>query len=785
MASADTGHPPAAPMNEPLRGFILTPTYRIARGRPEVHLYGRLENGDPTLVIDDRYRPSFYVPASRANEIAPMAPGASVRETRLRTAAGTAVAEVTVGVPAEVPPLRHRLEAAAIPCFEADIPFASRYLFERGLRGAFAVRGAWTHDAGLGRVYRNPEIEPAHWTPALRVLSIDLETSPRAERIYSIACHGPGVATVLMVTEHAVTGVETVPTERALLERFLGLLREWDPDVLTGWNVVDFDLAVLERQCRRHGICCALGRTDEELEIRKDASFTRESRAIVCGRVVLDGLSAMRGAFIKLDDYRLETAAQAFLGKGKLFTGDRRWEEVEAAYRDAPHLLAEYNLNDARLVSELLAHTQLIELAINRSLLTGMPLDRVSAAIASVDSLYVPEMHRRGVVAPSVRKDVAAARVTGGYVMESRPGLYRNILVFDFKSLYPSIIRTFNLDPLTHAQTPPPGTADVVRAPNGACFRKQPRGILPELVARLAAEREGAKRAGNAVASHAIKILMNSLYGVLGSGASRLFSPDVANAITHFGQDLIQRAADLARNRGHAVIYGDTDSLFVDPGEPDPELARQIGERLCRAITAELAAQIQREFGCESHLELQFETLYRRFFLPEVRGGSVGSKKRYAGLVADGGREHIEFVGLESVRRDWTEASKRFQHDLLDRVFHDQPIDEFVRDFVRGLRDGACDALLTYRKAIRKPLDAYTKTTPPHVRAARRSGRVGRLVEYVMTTAGPHAVGDVSAPIDHEHYVEHQIKPVADAILRFLGRDFDEITGARRQLNLF
>jgi DNA polymerase II len=198
-----------------------------------------------------------------------------------------------------------------------------------------------------------------------------------------------------------------------------------------------------------------------------------------------------------------------------------------------------------------------------------------------------------------------------------------------------------------------------------------------------------------------------------------------------------------------------------------------------------MAKHIRDQLACESHLELQFETLYRRFFLPEVRGGTIGSKKRYAGLIQEKGAEEIEFVGLESVRRDWTEASKRFQHELLDRVFHDRPVDDFIRDFVRDLRSGRFDARLTYKKAMRKQLDAYTKTTPPHVRAARESGQTGRMIEYVMTSAGPQALGNVSAGLDYDHYVEHQIKPVAQAVLRFLGGDFDDITGARRQLALF
>src|SRR5207247_6617521 len=88
---------------------------------------------------------------------------------------------------------------------------------------------------------------------------------------------------------------------------------------------------------------------------------------------------------------------------------------------------------------------------------------------------------------------------------------------------------------------------------------------------------------------------------------------------------------------------------------------------------------------------------------------------------------------------------------------------------------------LAYRKAIRKPLAEYTKTTPPHVKAARKqAGATGRIVTYVVTRSGPEAVGETTAPPDYDHYVTQQLRPVADAVLRFLGGpDLGGITGGR------
>jgi DNA polymerase-2 len=777
------------------QGFVLTPTYRVADGRPEVHLYAVLETGEPALVVDDRFVPYFFVRAADAERTRDFAPGARIVPVELTTFAGEPVARLEVRLPGEVPPLRARLLEAGVECFEADVRFAYRYLIDHGIRGGFAVDGPSEHRAGVGRVYRNPALAPAAVTPGLRVLSLDVETSPDARQLYSIAVAGAGGDRVFLVGRRPVTapGVEVAPDERRCLARFLGHLRAADPDVLTGWNVCEFDVGVLLQCARRTGLRLALGRTDEEAEVRRDQSFTREPRVILAGRQVLDGLALLRSAYVRLDDYRLETAARAILGVGKLFGPEHRGHEIERAYREDPATLAAYNLHDARLVLDILERTGLVELTVRRSLLTGMQLDRVGAQIAAVDSLYLGALRARGRVAPSVGAvaPAEAAGIQGGLVLDSVPGLYRNILVFDFKSLYPSLIRTFNIDPLTYL--PPARAAGVpagarIGTPGGAEFRRDEPGILPELVARLAGERARARRAGDAVGAQATKILMNSLFGVLGAAASRLFSPAAANAITTAGQHVIRLAAAAVERRGHRVIYGDTDSLFVDVGEPDSGRAAGRAEALREAIGQDVARALTEEFAVTSHLELQFAKVYTRFFMPELRGSETGSKKRYAGLVGAGaGAGELELVGLEAVRRDWSGVARRFQKELLGLAFHDRPVDDFIRTFVADLRAGRYDDELAYRKAIRKPLAAYTKTTPPHVKAARRQREAaGRIIAYVVTRAGPEAVGEASAPPDYDHYVTQQLRPIADAVLRVLGGPaFDAIVGTERQLSLF
>jgi DNA polymerase-2 len=472
------------------------------------------------------------------------------------------------------------------------------------------------------------------------------------------------------------------------------------------------------------------------------------------------------------------------LGEGKALKGDARGRhhEIMHNYEHDLDAFARYARTDARLALEIVEKLDLVKLAFERSRLTGMTPDRVAASIASFDFLYLTELERRRIVAPTVRSDDSRVHAAqqGGHVLEPVTGLHRNVWVFDFKSLYPSIIRSFNIDPLTYVDAPAPD-ADLIRT-EAAAFRREP-GILPRLLDELFPRREAAKKKGDAVAAHAIKILMNSFYGVLGTPACRFSNPALANAITGMGRELLLWSKQWFEAAGFTVLYGDTDSLFVASGigsHPDADDACR-GHELAAALNADLARHIEARWRVESRLEIELEKLYLELFLPHARNSTRGASKRYAGLVQGGG---VEFVGMEVVRRDWTDLAKQVQRELYERLFAGEPVEEYLASVVKRVRSGELDDSLVYRKQLRKRADAYTASTPPHVAAARKSAQGGRLVAYVMTTAGAEPLDNVTHPIDREHYVSKQVKPVAEPVLETLGLKFERVIGDERQLDL-
>jgi DNA polymerase II len=777
-----------------VRGFILQASYRVvphAGGRriPVVHLYGRLETGDTFLVRDDRQRPHFFIPAAAAERVAGLQ-GPEPRRSNKRSFGGSRVSMIEVDTPPEVPDIRDRLHAAGIETFEADVRFAMRYLIERGIKGGCEIEGDASAGAGVAWEFDNPSLRPADVKVEPRVLSFDIETNPRNERLLAISMYAPGIDEVLIVDgsdrampQHA----RRCADEFSALDAFCKRLLHFDPDVLTGWNIVDFDLSVLQRIAARVGHPFLLGRDPGATRIRKAQGYFGSGQASIPGRVVLDGIDLLRGAFIRMDDYSLDAVAREVLGEGKAISGDvqDRVAEITHNYRHDLAAFALYARTDARLAYEILARLDVVHLAFARSQLTGMTPDRVAASIASFDFLYLSELWKLGIVAPTVGTGDAPSGVAqqGGHVLEPVTGLHQNVWVFDFKSLYPSLIRTFNIDPLSYVAEPAPD-ADLIRTPVGA-FAREP-AILPGMLDDLFPRREAAKQNGDAVASHAIKILMNSFYGVLGTSACRFYNPALANSITGTGKEILLWSKRWFEAQGFTVLYGDTDSLFVKSPEGDPAQMLERGGGLASALNTDLDAHVREQWRVQSRLELRCEKLYLKLFLPHSRNSTRGASKRYAGLRHGGGLDDVEFVGMEVVRRDWTALARQVQRELYQRLFTGQPVDAYLAEIVQRVRAGLLDEALVYRKNLRKHADDYTATTPPHVVAARKSALPeGRLISYVMTSAGPEPLDNIRHPLDREHYVLKQVKPVAEPVLETLGLDFERVIGDSRQIDLY
>lgn len=695
--------------------------------------------------------------------------------------------------------LEKSLREAQIPVYEADIRPHERYLMERFITAPVWVEGQQQSDGSLSDARLKAQTD---YRPALKLVSLDIETN-RFGELYCIGLQGCGQHQVYMLGEpdDAPTGREDLqlsylPTRQALIGALNAWFVRYDPDAIIGWNLVQFDLRILQKHADRYHLPLALGRGPSPLEWREHGFKQGHFYASAPGRLIIDGIEALKSAFWHFSSYSLENVARTLLGEGKdIATPYQRMDEIDRLFAQDRPALARYNLKDCELVTRIFDHTRLLAFLLERATVTGLSADRSGGSVAAFSWLYLPRMHRAGYVAPNLG-DVAPQASPGGYVMDSQPGLYDSVLVLDYKSLYPSIIRTFLIDPVGLIE----GLADqddqrTLPGYVGARFSRE-HHCLPEIVRQLWQGREQAKRDHNQPLSQAMKIIMNAFYGVLGAPGCRFFDARLASSITLRGHDIMHRTRELIEAEGYPVIYGDTDSTFVWLKTPHSQAsADAIGLRLVTHINQWWRDRLRDELGLESALELEYETHFSRFLMPTIRGAELGSKKRYAGLVEDGDDYRMVFKGLETVRSDWTPLAQQFQQQLYERIFRRQPYQAFIRDYVRQTLDGSFDHLLVYRKRLRRKLVEYERNVPPQARAARIAdeynqshGRQqqyqnGGWISYLMTTAGPEPLEVRIHPADYDHYLTKQLQPVADAILPFLQDDFATLLSG--QLGLF
>jgi DNA polymerase-2 len=817
------------------RGFLVHCYADLRRDR--LYCVGRLEDGRSFAAVEDQWRPCLHIGGGDRSRALSLLAGLhfEIEEAELESFSGKEkLYRLRFSRYGDRARAVERLERAGIPSPDGDTKPADLFLMEKHIRGPLEIRGRAAPGRRVDLVVRDCEFSSPRTESGgapggafLRLASIDIETDTRTGGIRAVSLvradalggeqrAGYGLARVLLP---APAGADLNPAEgpgedrvffhgdeKSLLAAFIDDVRRADPDVLTGWNILDFDLARLSERCMRLGVPFLLGRSEEPAKYFTGEASERGRRsaaALVPGRQVLDALRVVRSGFWGRSDgglasYSLEAVSRAVLGEGKTVSagGEEKIAELDRLYGEDPRRFGEYCRRDAELVLRILDKTGLFRLTRERAALTGVSLDKAWTSVVSFERIYGMELRRRGIAPPPPEAGVSVSGAAGGTVLEPWPGLFNNVAVFDFRSLYPTIMRTFNVDPLAHARA----ALSPILAPNGAAFSREP-GLLPALIAEYFASRRQALDRGDETAANVYKILMNSFYGVLGTGACRYGRTELAGAITSFARKWLLLSRDWFAEQGFSVLYGDTDSLFVETGLGDSAAYRDFedwGKTRAAGVNRFLGEKIREAYQRESFIELRFEKAYRRFLIPPLRGpqnegGSRGRAKGYGGYLirpaapgAESGGDtlRVEVKGMEAVRSDSTPLARRLQLELLELVFSgagEAAFRDKVRETLKELRRGALDGELVYRKRLSRPPETYTASTPPQVKAARALGWKNRrgTVEYLWTKTGAEPASLPHGPPDYDHYAFSQVFPVAHSIAAAAG--WDDGSPSRRQ----
>jgi DNA polymerase I len=645
--------------------------------------------------------------------------------------------------PRDVGQLRDRFDH-----YEADILFPNRLLIDKDITSGVRVP-AQRADDGTLKVHHEQltavdlDVEP-------RVHTFDIEVDDRA------GFPEDGEETIICMTSHdsyrdeyvawlydapdasvdapdelegfefwnpegdATVELRVFDTEAAMHEDYLDYLAETDPDVLTGWNFDDFDAPYYVARLEELGLDSdRLSRVDEVW----DSGWGGPD---IKGRVVFDLLYAYeRRQYSELDSYRLDAVAEQELDAGK----ERYAGDIGDLWEQDPERLLEYNLRDVELCVEIDRKVDLVSFWSEVASFVGCKLEDATTPGDAVDLYVLHKVH--GDFALPSKGSVDAEDYEGGAVFDPISGIRENVTVLDLKSLYPMCMVTTNASPETKVD-PETYDGETFRAPNGTHFRKEPDGIIREMVDELLTERENKKAArdehdpGSAAYQRydsqqaAVKVIMNSLYGVLGWDRFRLYDKEMGAAVTATGRRVIEFTEQAANGIGHEVAYGDTDSVMLELGQAfSKEDAIDASFEIEEHINASYDEFAREELNAEEHrFQIEFEKLYRRFF-------QAGKKKRYAGhIVWKEGKDvdDIDITGFEYKRSDIAPVTKEVQKTVLEMIVKDGDIEgvkEYVHDVIEEFQRGERPLDdIGIPGGIGKKLDAYDTDTA-QVRGAK------------------------------------------------------------------
>jgi DNA polymerase I len=819
---------------------VLDCDYKMLRGKPLIRIYGKTEKGEPIAVFYDRFLPYFYA------QVADEKKDDFVREIKERFNANTEeverylpigygpkvkVLKITGKDPGSVPEMKEMAYRYGTP-YEADILFRYRFMADFGIKGMCWIEAEGDLErtdtvsckalmADSIKPVENPKNIP------LKYMALDIETIPEGDRVpeagkdeiimismaFKPAWNGHD-KTVILAKPHksADKDVMGVPSEMEMLKKFADIVADYDPDIITGYNINAFDMPFITERMKTYGLLPQLGRCEKPVLIKK---MQNSMLVNITGRIVADTYDVIkRDPWMKFKRYDLRTVAKELLKSEKLDMGGVAEIKAHwAAGAEKLDRLIEYCVRDSELAMKLVKEKNLLDKFYELAKVSGLLLqDAFGGQAQRHENKLLCAFKQRDIVMPCKpegdemkRRDIERKKVglKGAVVLEPAVGLHTggSVLVLDFASLYPSIIRSFNICPTTYVRGET--SAKFHTAPNNARFvdTSVREGVLPAVVKELVETRAAVKRQMKTTTEPelirqlnakqlALKDMANSLYGYTGYIRSRLYVMDVAGAITSYGRENIVKTKELVENNFNVkVLYGDTDSIFMKTDIADLDRAQQKGEEISAYVTERLPG-----------LKFAFEKIFKTFL--------ILSKKRYAGWkfekAGDVWKDKLEMKGIETVRRDWCELTTESMSEVLRIILKEQDSKKaiaYTRDVVKGLSEGKVPLeKLTVVKGITRGLGAY-KGMQPHIELAKKimardptkSSMVGERLGYVivkgnallsMRAEDPTYAKEKGLEIDSQYYVENQLLPPLERIFDALGVSRIEVLEGVRQKNL-
>jgi len=742
-----------------------------------VELFGKTRDKRSVVILDKRTRPYFFITEPKENVRAELKKDRDVidiSDMRLfHRGKERDVIKVTIKYPWTVPTYRNRWKNE-YEILAADIPYHHRYIYDNDMSACISVTGNevkndYAADLAVELTsFRN--IDP--FDPGLRILSFDIENSISHETIYTICS--------VIGEDGKIRECEPIyGSEKDIIEKFSEHILKEDPDVISGYNIDNYDIKMIVDRAAKNRMPDIKWGRDRGSPRSVSEKFWR-----LKGRLVIDAWWAVRRE-LRPKQETLNAVSLQLLGEQKMDVDpkqmDREWnEDKERVMR--------YCVKDAELSLRILNTLGTVRKGMDLAAVSKLPLEDVLTSGSSqlIDSILIRKADRMNVGVPLTGNLGRGEQIEGGYVHTMEPGLYHWVCVLDFKSMYPSLIISKNICFTTISKE------GEIESPNGVRFisKDKKMGILPGILDGLMKERDDIKRRMRTATEderhyldglqNAVKVLMNSFYGVFASSFYRFTDKNIGSSITAFARGTVKGIIEELGKEGVQVIYSDTDSVFIRSPYDNFDETISFGTAMAKRYSAE-------------GRQLEFEKVMEPLF-------SHGKKKRYVGKVV-WPKEEMLIRGYEVRRSDSFDLQSRLLTELFEKILEEKN-EEAVALVKRTVQDtlaGKVDvADLVISRTCKDPNRYESPDRMANVNAAKKMMNMGyefipgMKVSWIVTdssrtpqTVEPYISGTefIGKP-DHKYYAE-RLANMASRITEVFGWSEKDLMMGSQQATLF
>lgn len=836
---------------------LLDCDYVMLNNSPVVRLFGKTADEKTVCVFYDKFKPYFYVIPKKgeekktideiknnfATDVLKIEEGNKFLSIGFRENKDK-VLKIFLKDPSRTPTLREFLRSKNYvqEVLEADILFKYRFMADMNLNGMKWIRAIGnpikTNTVTVDRTISADSFENLEniTNVPLRYMGLDIETASEAGNIdakkdsiimVSFAFYPAykGKSTMVLVAKHGKksdSDVAFFPNEKEMMNEFINIVNNFDPDIIVGYNVNNFDIPFINERLRTLKISSAIGRDSFKPIITKKLGENKFRNSIV-GRIIVDPYwmikEMMKGGgltkhFAGLKRFGLGDVSKFFLNEDKVDVAHSEITKFWNGNGEEMNKLIDYSRKDSLLVLKLLLEKGFLDKYIGAATVSGVLLqDALDSGITSqVEHLLLKEFNKEDYILPCKPTDAEISKrenereklgLKGALVLDPAVGFHDKCVVYlDFASMYATIFISNNICPTTLIIDKTMN--ETLNTPIGVEFisPKKREGKIPQILKTLIAERtkvkkemqkehDPSKKRALDAKQEALKRMGNSFYGYSGYLMARVYNLNIASAITSCGRNYIQKTKQIVESKTpYKVIYGDTDSVMIQTNTTDVDEAFKLGSELETIINSNL----------DGFMKLKIEHVFRSLI--------ILAKKRYAGwsFVKSGEKWETEMVmkGIETVRKDWSDIVGETLRAVLEIILKEQNKQKalsYMKDVVQQLSDGKIPVeKLIITKGVSKRLEDY-KGMQPHVELVKKMKKrdassapgVGDRIGFVIVKGlqlvseraeDPEYVKQHGLKVDSRYYLENQILPPLERVFEAMGVDRSEILGIGKQMLL-